>query len=186
MGKYDGPSFYKKDHPKIEPMKKKKQSFDQKHKESMPQNVRTRADIKRNATEYMETPSGHASVRKKTFRRQHIPASLQNLEGWQQTKRNDRLVNKIKKRLAKRKDTYLLFEEYMVESVEPEPSPGEQPKSTKKETLKKKARKKQPKKVRRKTKANAGLHRTLSNIMEEDQEAIENGKSKLDSLFYDD
>ena len=73
----------------------------------------------------------------------------------------------------------------MVESVEPEPSPGEQPKSTKKETLKKKARKKQPKKVRRKTKANAGLHRTLSNIMEEDQEAIENGKSKLDSLFYD-
>lgn len=170
MGKYDGPSFYKKDHPKVKPIKKK--TCDQKYKESMPKSVRTRADIKKNATEYMETPSGHASVRKKTFRRQHIPASLQHLEGWQRTKRNDQLVIKIKERLAKTEDSYLLFADHMIEKEEPEP---------KKETSKQWSEK-----TVSQTKANAGLHRSLSNIIEEDQEAVLNGKNKLDSLFYKD
>jgi hypothetical protein len=169
MGKYDGPSFYKKDYPKVKPLKKNQ--FDNDYKKSMPQTVRTRDTIKQDAKAYMETPSERKAVKKKTFRRQYIPASLQNLEGWQRTKKNDRLVAKIEKRLKKTEGSYLLFADQLKEKEKP------------------KVQKKRPHKthkIKHQTKANAGLHRTLSKIIAEDQEAIENGKNNLDSLFSED
>lgn len=175
MGKYDGPSFYKKDHPKVKPMKKDR--FRNEYKQTMPKNVRTRDERHNEARNYMETPSSKATSQKYGFRRKYIPTSLQNLEGWQQTKKNDELITAIEKRLAKEKDSYLLFADAMKEPLQP-------PKAEKTKT--KKQKKHHRSKVKRQTKVNAGLHRTLSKIIAEDDAAIKNGKNNLDSLFSED
>lgn len=185
MTKYDGPSFYKKDHPKIEPIKENR--FKNPYKKSMPNKMRTRKDVQKDAKNYMETPSDKTSPGKYTFRNKYIPTSMQNLEGWQHIKKNDALISEIQQRLAKEKDSYLLIDEYLVEPMKIEtPKPKQKamakPKA-KTEPNKSKAERVQEKMTSNLKAPNAGLHRSLSKIIAEDQEAIKNGKNNLNSLF---
>ena len=65
MSKYDGPSYFKKNNPKISPLNKKKKDtkkdswvdqdsyFKNDYKQSMPKRVPTRTDLQEEAAEYM-------------------------------------------------------------------------------------------------------------------------------------
>ena len=122
MMNYDGPSLYKNDHPKVEPLGKKPKKKETKHsKYSLPNQVRTREDIQNEAHEYMETPSRMPH----RFRSTKIPTSLQPLTDWEQTKRNHKLIQEIRDRLQKDPADYLLFEEYLAEDYWVEEDPVE-------------------------------------------------------------
>lgn len=219
MKNYDGPSFYKKDHPKLKSIKKQKNRFEQAHKRSMPNQVRTREDLKNEAFDYMETPSIKPKPEKYSFRSKEIPKSLQYLEGWQKTKKNHQLIEAIEARLEKEKSSYLLFDGYLeeeesaeniaeeaekpAESEKKEFAKEERPaKEDQKAAAKQKIRSKETKQtatpaqkkaeqVKEKltstaAKPTSGLHRSLSKIIAEDQEAMQNGKNNLNSLFSED
>lgn len=212
MKNYDGPSFYKKDHPKLKSIKKQKNRFEQAHKRSMPNQVRTREDLKKEAFDYMETPSIKPKPENYSFRSKEIPKSLQYLEGWQKTKKNHQLIEAIEARLEKEKSSYLLFDGYLVEeelaenpaeSEKKEFAKEERPaKEDQKAAAKQKIRSKETKQtatpaqkkaeqVKEKltstaAKPTSGLHRSLSKIIAEDQEAMQNGKNNLNSLFSED
>lgn len=211
MSKYDGPSYFKNDHPKIEsiqgkPKEKKLPKYE------LPDSVRTREELQKEADRYMETPS----YMNRRFRSTQVPKSLSNLDGWKQKRRNDDLIEKIRQRLAKEDSDYLLFEEFLKEEVEPSetetvtepiPEPFENPSNSVnlvREDLAKlnfnkkpaainqeKAKKSSRKKVVRSTKKNVpeklkpttGLSRSLSNIIADDKKAMEHWNSNLDSLF---
>jgi len=209
MSKYDGPSFYKKNHSKIEDLNKKQDqapaddTFEDNYRQSFPGSVRTRDEIKENALDYMETPSGNQKETDKTnnenrFRSKKIPASLQKLDGWRQTSKDQETVSEIEERLEKDADSYLLFADAREEPKETKVRPKKRQQA--KRSVFKNERiqadvdpetKKKVERVQEKTssdlsKPTAGLHRSLSNIMDDDQKALKNGKDNLNSLFNDD
>lgn len=220
MKNYDGPSFYKKDHPKLKPIKKQENRFEQAHKRSMPDQVRTREDLKKEAFDYMETPSIKPKPENYPFRSKEIPKSLQYLEGWQKTKKNQQLIDAIEARLAKEKTSYLLFDGHLAEgeptenealeadkqakSVENGAAKEDRVKAVKKadtkqkrhgreakqtatpESAQKKAEQVKEKLTSTAAKPTSGLHRSLSKIIADDQEAMQNGKNNLNSLFSED
>ena len=237
MSKYDGPSYFKKNHPKIKSLKEKEENaqkshwtkqdsyFKNDHKKTMPKHVQTRTDLQEEAAEYMQTPSTpfkssvpprqmtkKANETKSRFRSKQIPKSLQHLEGWKTNSANPGRLQEVRKRLAKDKASYLLFEGYLAPVVEQKlkeelDQPLEKVASPKKKTLRSKEIFNSPKdspkdetpKVNPHTqekaervqeelnhnllKPNTGLHRSLSKIIAEDQEAMESGKNNLGSLF---
>jgi len=216
MKNYDGPSFYKKDHPKLKPIKRQKNRFEQAHKRNMPDQVRTREDLKKEAFDYMETPSIKPKPENYSFRSKEIPKSLQYLEGWQKMKKNYQLIEAIEARLEKEKSSYLLFDGYLAEEestentaegsekqAEPIKKEPVQEERSRKDAVPKQKRRseatkqtstnaqKKAEQVKEKLTATAakptsGLHRSLSKIIAEDQEAMQNGKNNLNSLFSED
>lgn len=244
MSKYDGPSYFKKNHPKIKPLKNSKKDakenkkvswadqdnyFKNDYEETIPEHIQTRTAIQEKALDYMQTPSTQFNNRKKfvtntpskekssRFRSKHIPASLQHLEGWKTNTHDHTLILEVKKRLAKETSTYLLFEENLAPEVAEAVKIEEQEKSSIKTDFTKEAQineqkqslndASQKKKTNEKInfdqhtkekaervqeelnqtllKPNTGLHRSLSKIIAEDQEALKSGKNNLGSLFSD-
>lgn len=240
MSKYDGPSYFKKNHPKIKPLKEKKEDpkkeswvdqdsyFKNDYKETMPKRVQTRTDLQEEAAEYMQTPSTpfkssvpprqmtkKANEQTNRFRSKQIPKSLQHLEGWATNPAQQTRWQEVRKRLVKEKETYLLFEDHLAPAIKQELEEEEQKQSLEELAPQKKQTSKNKKNFqqRRKTKTaktakvnsrtqekaervqeelnhnllkpNTGLHRSLSKIIAEDQEALESGKNNLGSLFSD-
>lgn len=218
MSKYDGPSFLRKDHSAIQPIKREKQAEEKQAKYKLPGNVRTQNDLKDEARQQMlnrKTPS-HAlpndpPPERFPFKNKHIPTSLQNREGWQPQNTNTGLYAVIQSRLEKTEDSYLLFEEHLsgemktkfeeqpvekqsVEEQDVEVQSVEE-KSVEEQSLDEKpVLQEQPvvqekvaaiKKATRKNMLNpgAGLHRSLSNIMAEEQRGIQKSQHKLNHLF---
>lgn len=213
MSKYDGPSFLRKDHSAIQPIKREKQAEEKQAKYKLPGNVRTQNDLKDEARQQMlnrKTPS-HAlpndpPPERFPFKNKHIPTSLQNREGWQPQNTNTGLYGVIQSRLEKTEDSYLLFEEHLsgemktkfeeqpveeqsveeqdveVQSVE-EKSGEEHPVLKEQPVVQEKVA--AIKKATRKNMLNpgAGLHRSLSNIMAEEQRGIQKSQHKLNHLF---
>ena len=218
MSKYDGPSFLRKDHSTIQPIKREKQAEEKQAKYKLPKNVRTQNDLKDEARQQMlnrKTPS-HAlpndpPPERFPFKNKHIPTSLQNREGWQPQNTNTGLYAVIQSRLEKTEDSYLLFEEHLSGEIKTkfEEQPVEDPlveelpvekqsveeKSVEEQSLDEKpVLQEQPvvqekvaaiKKATRKNMLNpgAGLHRSLSNIMAEEQRGIQKSQHKLNHLF---
>ena len=215
MSKYDGPSFLRKDHSAIQPIKREKQAEEKQAKYKLPGNVRTQNDLKDEARQQMlnrKTPS-HAlpndpPPERFPFKNKHIPTSLQNREGWQPQNTNTGLYAVIQSRLEKTEDSYLLFEEHLSgemktkfeenpldespveeqpmdeqpveeQPVEEKPVLQEQPVVQEKVAAIKKATKKNM------LNPGAGLHRSLSNIMAEEQRGIQKSQHKLNHLFTD-
>ena len=215
MSKYDGPSFLRKDHSTIQPIKREKQAEEKQAKYKLPKNVRTQNDLKDEARQQMlnrKTPS-HAlpndpPPERFPFKNKHIPTSLQNREGWQPQNTNTGLYAVIQSRLEKTEDSYLLFEEHLSgemktkfeenpldespveeqpmdeqpveeQPVEEKPVLQEQPIVQEKVAAIKKATKKNM------LNPGAGLHRSLSNIMAEEQRGIQKSQHKLNHLFND-
>src|SRR5699024_3204766 len=240
MSKYDGPSYFKKNNPKISPLNKKKKDtkkdswvdqdsyFKNDYKQSMPKRVPTRTDLQEEAAEYMQTPSTSynssvpprqmtkkANDQSNRFRSKHIPKSLQHLKGWATNPAQQTRWQEVRKRLVKEKETYLLFEDHLAPAIKQELEEEEQKQSLEELAPQKKQTSKNKKNFqqRRKTKTaktakvnsrtqekaervqeelnhnllkpNTGLHRSLSKIIAEDQEALESGKNNLGSLFSD-
>lgn len=243
MPNYDGPSFYRRNHPEIKPYNnyspaKEEKSAKQKaswpdranqfkntHEELLPKNVRIRADLQREAMDYMNTPPAasdhagdHFTQRKSTqsqipqrrsyFKNKYIPQSLQQLDGWKKTGYNYELIYEIEKRLEKQPDSYLLFEEFIAdelkdrfkveeskaalnpqpETTAPKEELSDKPKTRNHQRVIDSKTKKKVKRVQAELKSNlsrpnTGLHRSLSNIMAEDQKALDNMKKNLGSLF---
>ena len=202
MRNYDGPSFYKKDQPKLKPIREnKKNRFESNYQKTIPKQVQTRDELKKEAFDYMETPSVTSKSADEQFRRKGIPSNWQNLEGWQKTKKNQSLIDQIKAQLTKEKESYLLFAEYLDDDGDAESQTEQSKKRVDKQKRSKNTttkQKKQPseetqaknqaERVKEKvtspvTKPTSGLHRSLSKIIAEDQEAMQNGKNSLNSLF---
>lgn len=251
MVNYDGPSFFRKRHPNVEPLKQKKkpskEAADQKvswvdkqnqfeniHEDSLPKHIQTRADLQKEALEYMQTPPSHSvmreskqakaigghftkkekteGIRERTpepgsrgnesryyFKSKYIPTSLQNLDGWTKVEENTELIEEVTKRLEKSEDSYLLFANALVPSVEIEDVgevaetaiPKKQAAKPQKSYNKQRNNSKNKVKVQRVQqemkstlgKPSTGLHRSLSNIMAEDQKSLNNGKKSLNKLF---
>lgn len=231
MSKYDGPSYFKKSHPKIKSMKDTKEDsnenkkvswadqddyFQTPYEETIPDSFQKRTAIQQKAVDYMQAPAAQSSnkadeikkdestsgeffyERPYRFRNKYIPASLQHLDGWKNNNKNHTLIAEVEKRLEKETNAYLLFEEYLAPEIKEVLEASEQLKqqAPKKEFKKKKSKNydlQTMKKVERVKedlkssipKSNTGLHRSLSGIIAEDQEFLNNRKSKLDSLFSD-
>lgn len=251
MNKYDGPSFFRKNNPKIESIKQnpKKKTADKKeswldkenyfesiYEENLPKNIKTRADLQKEAADYIKTPPAHLNkkefeaqrepekapvkprrstqkrptVNRSGFQKKHVPASLQKLDGWKSRVRNVELLDTLEERLQKDEDSYLLFADNLADEVKEEekkPKPkqkqknqSEQNKKTKRAILypknseaelkeklaptpEEKAERVQEDIKKDIRKSPSGLNRSLSRIIAEDQEAIENGKNNLGSLF---
>lgn len=231
MSKYDGPSYFKKSHPKIKSINETKDDsnenkkvswtdqddyFKTPYEETIPDSFQKRTAIQQKAVDYMQAPTAQSSNKvvetKKTqsessefsyeppyrFRNKYIPASLQHLDGWKNNNKNYTLIAEVEKRLEKETNAYLLFEEYLAPEIKEALEANEQPKQRpqKKAVKKKRSKNYDPqtmKKVERVKedlessiqKPNTGLHRSLSGIIAEDQEFLNNRKSKLGSLFSD-
>lgn len=187
MNKYDGPSFFRKDNPNIQPIKNEKQAEPQQPKYELPKNVRTQNDLKDEARQHMtnrKTPSyslaNDPPPERFPFKNKHIPTSLQNRDGWQPQHTNNGLYGVIQSRLEKAEGSYLLFEEHLSGEMKnkiavEEVAPVVQEKVA---TIKKEV-------TRNVLNPGAGLHRSLSNIMAEEQRGIQKSKHKLNSLFTD-
>lgn len=231
MSKYDGPSYFKKSHPKIKSINEikddsnenkkvswadKEDYFKTPYEETIPDSFQKRTAIQQKAVDYMQAPTAQSSnkvvepkdaestseefsyERPYRFRNKYIPASLQHLDGWKNNNKNHTLITEIETRLEKETHAYLLFEEYLAPEIKEVLEASEQPKQQpqKKENAKKKRKKYDPQTMKKAErvkedlesniqKQNTGLHRSLSGIIAEDQEFLNNRKSKLDSLFSD-
>ena len=189
MNKYDGPSFFRKDKPNIQPIQNEKQAEPKQPKYELPKNVRTQNDLKDEARQHMtyrKTPShslpNDPPPERFPFKNKHIPTSLQNRDGWQSQQTNNGLYGVIQSRLEKAEGSYLLFEEHlsgeMKTKLEEKPA-EEQPVVQEKVAA-----------IKKETKKNmlnpgAGFHRSLSNIMAEEQRGIQKSQHKLNHLFND-
>jgi len=198
MSKYDGPSFYKKNHEKIENLDKNKEqtpdrteSFENNYRQSRPDTVKTRKDIKEVALDYMETPSrGQNETRqesnKERFQSKQIPPSLQKLDGWSQTNKNQKTIMEIEERLEKEAGSYLLFADETKTTKTKRKQAVFKNKNINADVdpeTKKKVERVQEKMSADLSKPSAGLHRSLTNIMDDDEKALKNGKDNLNSLF---
>lgn len=200
MSKYDGPSFFRQDNPKVEPIQKKKQAAPKQPKYELPKNVRTRNDLKDEAHQHMKTRKTPSTSiphdpppERFPFKNKHIPTSLQKRNGSQQPNTNIGLYAVIQARLEKTEASYLLFEEHLSGEMKTKLAVGEEvPRDT--QPVEKKRVQEEPiveekvaeiKKEATKTvlKPGTGLHRSLSNIMAEEQKGIRKSKHKLNSLF---
>ena len=187
MNKYDGPRFFRKDNPNIQPIQNEKQAEPKQPKYELPKNVRTQNYLKDEARQHMQTrktPShslpNDPPPERFPFKNKHIPTSLQNREGWQPQQTNNGLYGVIQSRLEKAEGSYLLFEEHLSDEMknkiaveEVAPVVQEKVAAIKKGT------------TRNVLNPGAGLHRSLSNIMAEEQRGIQKSKHKLNSLFTD-
>ena len=147
MSGYDGPSYYKKNHPKIKSFKKEKEDnnrkknvswadsdnyFKSNYEETIPDGIQTRSDLHKKAKDYMRAPQTPSieptrSFNRKVerpkrdsnyqFRSKEIPRPLQDLDGWQTQSRNHEWIAEVEKRLEKETQSYLLFEEYLAPEV---------------------------------------------------------------------
>lgn len=198
MGNYDGPSFYKENHPRIKPIKNDQPSKRKNIKYTLPKNVRTQDDLKDEARELMNTPSqpvpNDPPPERYPFKSKYIPDSLQHLGGWKQPPQIDQeLLNEIAARLDKEEHTCLLFADRLsdemtqkLETMESEERHREKA-AEEREQQESAVQEKvvQVKEVQKEVmKPSTGLHRSLSNIIAEEQKGIDN--SKLNSLFTND
>lgn len=197
---YDGPSFYKKDHKKIKSDKQEKNGFSRSERHQLPKK-QTRQEVMNEAKEYMTTPPNY--LKEKTedfpvetnkkdihFKRKYIPKSLQKLDGWKRREWKQDLLLKLEERLSKESDDYLLFTN---DSQINENEDKQQNNLANNQLGKQKAKKNNnaQKKIasahrefkKDLTKPTTGLHRSLSNIISEDEAALKSGKNNLESLF---
>lgn len=181
---------------------------------SIQSNGNSSSNVRANSPTRTHQVASTPKINSRTFRSKYIPKSLQNLDGWKTNSDNHTLIAEVKKRLEKETDTYLLFEEYLApevvatlkieDSKKPsmnEPAQIEQPvkSNAKINQAKNKVEEKQSFDKQAKEKAervqeelnnnlvrpNTGLHRSLSKIIAEDQEALKNRSNHLGSLFSD-
>lgn len=195
MNKYDGPSFFRKDHPKVEPIQAKKEVKPKQPKYELPKNIRTQDDLKAEALQHMEhrkTPSpfipNDPPPERYPFKNKYIPKSLQNLEGWQTDQIDTGLYATIQARLKKQADSYLLFEEHLSDEMKTKVDIiSDQPRNTqtvaRPDTISEKVAEIQVETAKQVMKPSTGLHRSLSNIMAEEQRGIQKSRDKLSSLF---
>lgn len=225
MAKYDGPSYYKKSNSnrksftgKIHSKTDKKVSwteeddyFGNDYQEKIPKSVQTRADLQKEALDYMQTSpifpdeknketskSHFESVKQPKslpsnhyyFRSKYIPASLQNLEGWKTSAINNEKLDEIQERLKKASKDYLLFGKNSVSQKHTPVTKKKNKFKSQEKTgneidpqLKERAEHVQEELGISHAKPSSGLHRSLSKIISEDQEVLKNGKSQLGSLF---
>lgn len=197
MSNYDGPSFFKDSHPKIQPMDQKQSKKNQQSKYELPKNIRTQDDLKDEARQHMtnrKTPSYSVPQdpppERFPFKNKHIPSSLQKLDGWRQPDSNKSLYTLLQERLEKDEASYLLFEEHLSDEMKTK-FEDEQPKReamAEKSARPKDVVQEQVAEIHKEvatnvTKPGTGLHRSLSNIMAEEQLGIQKSKHKLNSLF---
>ena len=184
---YDGPSYYKNND--LEKKLDRKEN-DKELSEYIKENAK---EIQSEKKEYLSSPPPTLNRNNKIFpttnpgkdrffRSKKIPESLQYLDGWKKTEWNQDLLVELEKRLSKKEEDYLLF----AGEFEEKKIAKDQKLSLDQETGQKSQEKIE--KVQKKIKENlakpaTGLHRSLSRIIAEDQEALKNGKNKLDSLF---
>jgi hypothetical protein len=230
MSSYDGPSFYKKNHPRVksirqkpQPQKKekvswpdKKNRYESEYKKKLPDRVQTRGDLKAEAIDHMKMPTDSAAktkdnpikrkqpINKKIdeerrrlaqnrFRSKAIPPSLQHLDGWKKGIPNPQLMAVMRERLAKDKDSYILLAKDVDASereLEAEKEAAQKSQTSAGATKNDFSEKDQEKaeRVKKEIKAplakpGSGLHRSLSKIMAEEREILENGRTNLGSLF---
>lgn len=162
---------------------------------------KTREEVVNKAKEYMTTPpiyskekTGDFPVEKKSenhhFRSKYIPKSLQNLDGWKRTEWKQDLLVELEERLFKQSDDYLLFtNDSQIDENEAKQKNNlvnnqsdiqKEKKSTSAQNKIASAHRELKKDL---TKPTTGLHRSLSNIIAEDEEALKSGKNNLESLF---
>ena len=193
---YDGPSYYKKNDQEIKLDKEEKKNRKVTSKPNTVFKRKRPTEIKRQADDHLTPPP--SQLTRKTiesprrvqrnehfFRRRKIPPSLQNLNGWKKTEWNQNLLAELENRLLKEEEEYLLFapeieEEEKKEVKETSVSSSNDVKNGKSQE---KINKVQTKMKEDLNKPATGLHRSLSKIIAEDQEALKNGKNNLDSLF---
>lgn len=200
MSKYDGPTFFRKDNPKVKPIQKDQQAAPEQPKYKLPQNVRTRNDLKDEARQHMETRKTPSTSiphdpppERFPFKNKHIPTSLQNRGGRQTQNKTTGVYGEIQQRLKKNEDSYLLFEEHLSDEMKTKVAIVEEvaQDNYKVEEKSVSTQSKQPEKVADKKKEvtknvlkpPTGLHRSLSNIMAEEHKGIQKSKHKLNSLF---
>ena len=191
MSNYDGPSFFRDNHPKIQPMVTKQQKKKEQSKYELPKTIRTHDHLQNEARQHMtnrKTPSHglphDPPPERYPFKNKYIPPSLKNLDGWRNNDANKTLYTIVKERLQKEKGSYLLFEEHLSDEMK---AKNQKRQSTNKDAVNNVVP--EPKNEIRKeivtpaTKPGTGLHRSLSNIMAEEQRVIQKSQSKLNNLF---
>ncbi len=186
---YDGPSFYKgsqtNDHDENSP---EMETPLERLKKEQKKRKQLKDEFKRNQQKKNETRSENYY-----FRSTQIPKSLQSRDGWKKETWDQGLIDQLQKRLKKEPEDYLLLSDNLAEE-ELEEKPTENKVETSAETSAEAMRIKQmvaeientldtaalvQKEMKPDfTKPNTGLHRTLSNIIAEDQNEFENGKNK--------
>lgn len=165
---YDGPSFYKN---------KKSKS----HQE-----------IEKEVKEFITAPLNHSkkkaekAVQEKrlAFRNRRVPDSLQNLAGWRKVESEKDLISKLEKRLAKNDKDFLLLEDKVKDNLDEIDMAQDYKKKIEEKKLEN-THHAFKKNVIKASKTTTGLHRSLSKIIAEDEEAMKNRKSNLGSLFAD-
>lgn len=166
---YDGPSFYRHSSVEIKNHRKLKEE-----KKAFIANPPIEQQI--NQKDFVNQPK----IKKIPFKRKNTPDSLQKIGGWKKRKSNPELFLKLKERLVKKEEDYLLFANHVNGNKEQETE--EKHNSQKRKEIIKKSKKKD--KINT-IKSSTGLHRSLSKIIAEDEEAMKHGKNNLDSLFHD-
>lgn len=182
MANYDGPSYFKKDHPKVKKMKKSEET-----KYSLPKTIRTPKNMQEEARHYMKTPSKHITSdpppERYPFKPTQTPASLQKLDGWDKQNIDVELYTEVYGRLQKDTDTYLLFADHlsdeMKKKVEEKKEVPRQTPIVKEEniTLMREGM------AESLLKTSSGLHRSLSNIIADEQKTIHKNRDGLEKLF---
>lgn len=181
---YDGPSYYKKNTTGNEqperPFFKKRRSENEAKKYQTPPPNYSRGKPRKNVE---VTPR-----KDRYFRRKYIPDSLQKLDGWKKTEWNQELLQELEQRLAKTSEEYLLFGsdstipadvQREAKELSAQPSAPIKTETSKQEKIAE-VHQQLKKDLNRPA---TGLHRSLSKIMAEDEEALKKGKNNLESLF---
>lgn len=189
---YDGPSYYKQ-------KKIKRSTKDSAHPDQL---SNKQVQAKSEYGNYQVPPPNYLEkqdfknkesnqIKSRYFRNKYIPQSLQNLEGWKKTEKNQKLLFELENRLVKTDEDYLLFSFDTDEDIKQKNVNNDSKKLSTQQTDVK-----QTKRTKEATIAEAheqlkkelqkparGLHRSLSKIMAEDEEAMKKGKNNLGSLF---
>ena len=165
---YDGPSFYKN------------------------KKIKNHREIEKEANEYITAPLNHSKkkaekvVQEKrvAFRNRRIPDSLQNLAGWRKVDSEKELISNLEKRLDKDESDFLLLEGKIKDKLD-EIDMGHDYRKKIEEKKLKNTHHAFKENVIKASKTTTGLHRSLSKIIAEDEEAMKNRKSNLGGLFTD-
>lgn len=188
---YDGPSFYKKD--------SKEKTINNQSVQSKVNNKDNHRQIEKEIKNYMVTPPEHSKIetdnplikskkRSQHFRSKQIPQSLQKLDGWERNEWEQNLFVRLKERLIKKEEDYLLF----IQDSQPNKKQKKDSSDKKSTPLNEQELSNQAKIAsaheefkKGLTETTSGLHRSLSKIISEDKKAQKNGKNNLESLFID-
>lgn len=193
---YDGPSYYKKNEQATKLDKEEKENRTIASGSNSAAKRKRATEIKRQAEAHLTPPPSELAKKmiespervkrnEGFFRSKQIPPSLQNLNGWKKTEWNQNLLAELEKRLFKEEEEYLLFAPEFEENNNQEIKQTSIPSASDEKRIKsqEKINKVQIKMKEDLNKPATGLHRSLSKIIAEDQEALKNGKNNLDSLF---